>query len=125
MVKFRVFSIRYNPLDLTFGRMKMGNTSKINKLLTTSRDPGEIQDWIFSLTPLGVAFAFYMLFIMSTDIEPKGLFLAYGAAAGIIGLETYWIFRGWRNNHASTILMGLVGIAITLGALGLFVEYLT
>ena len=102
----------------------MGNTGKLNKLLTTSRDPSEVQDWIFSLTPLGVAFAFYILFIMSTDIQPKGLFLAYGATAGIIGLETYWIFRGWRNNHASTILMGLIGVAITLGVLGLFVEYL-
>ena len=100
----------------------MGNTSKLNKLLTTSRDPCEVQDWLFSLTPIGVAFAFYMIFIMSTDIEPKGLFIAYGAAAGIIGLESYWVVRGWRNNHAITIVMGLIGIAITLGLLGLYVS---
>jgi len=103
----------------------MGTTSKLNRLLATSRDPGEVQNWIFSLTPLGVAFSFYILFIMSADIEPKGLFLAYGAAAGFIGLETYWIFRGWRNNHIITILMGLVGIALTLGLLSLYVNYLS
>jgi hypothetical protein len=100
----------------------MGN-SKLKKLLTTSRDPGEVQDWIFSLTPLGVAFAFYIIFIMSTDIEPKGLFLAYGAAAGIIGLESYWIFRGWRNNHTSTIVMGFLGIAITLSLLWMYMSF--
>jgi len=100
----------------------MGNTSKLNKLLTTSRGPGEIQDWIFSLTPVGVAFVFYLIFIMSTDIEPKEIFLAYGAAAGIIGLESYWVMRGWRNNHVSTILMGLIGIVLTLGVLGLYLS---
>jgi len=100
----------------------MGNTSKLNKLLTTSRNPGEIQDWIFSLTPLGVAFVFYIIFIMSTNVEPKGLFMAGGAAAGIIGLESYWIFRGWRNNNMSTIVMGLIGIAITLCLLGFYMS---
>lgn len=94
--------------------------SKLNKLVTTHRGPGEIQDWIFSLTPIGVAFAFYLVFIMSTEIEPKGLFIAFGAAAGFIGLESYWIIRGWRNNHFITIVMGLLGIAMTLGLLGLY-----
>jgi hypothetical protein len=102
----------------------MGDTSKLNKLLKTSRGPAEIQNWLFSLTPLGVAFVFYIIFIMSTDVEPKGLFMAGGAAAGIIGLESYWIFRGWRNNHASTIVMGLIGIAITLGLLVLYMSYI-
>ena len=91
----------------------MENTSKLNKLLTTHRGPGEVQDWIFSLTPIGVAFVFYLIFIMSTNIEPKGLFIAYGAAAGFIGLESYWIIRGWRNNHLLTIMLGLIGIGIT------------
>jgi len=100
----------------------MGNTSKVNKLLSTHRDPNEVQDWIFSLTPIGVAFGFYMMFILSSDIEPKGLFVAYGAAAGLIGLESYWIVRGWRKNHASTIVMGILGIALTLGALFLYVS---
>jgi hypothetical protein len=100
----------------------MGSASKLNKLLTTSRDKSEAEDWIFSLTPMGVAFAFYIMFIMSTNIEPKGLFLAYGAAAGFIGLESYWIVRGWRKNNASTIIMGLIGIAITLSLLFLYVS---
>ena len=100
----------------------MERTSKLNKLLTTGRDKSEAEDWIFSLTPMGVAFAFYMLFIMSTNIEPKGLFLAYGAAAGFIGLESYWIIRGWRKNNVSTIVMGLIGIAITLSLLFLYVS---
>ena len=98
----------------------MGNQSKLNKLVTTHRGPGEVQDWIFSLTPIGVAFTFYIVFIMSSAIEPKGLFIAFGAAAGFIGLESYWIIRGWRNNHAITIVMGLLGIAMTLGLLGLY-----
>ena len=98
----------------------MGSASKLNKLLTTSRDKSEAEDWIFSLTPMGVAYAFYIMFIMSTNIEPKGLFLAYGAAAGFIGLESYWIVRGWRKNNASTIVMGLIGIAVTLGLLFIY-----
>ena len=102
----------------------MGTTGKLNKLLTTSRDPNEVQDWIFSLTPIGVAFGFYMIFIMSSSIEPKGLFVAYGAAAGIIGLESYWIIRGWRKNNVSTVVMGVIGIAITLGLLFLYVSTL-
>jgi len=100
----------------------MGSANKLDKLLTTDRDPGEVQDWIFSLTPIGVAFVFYILFIVSTDIEPKGLFVAYGAAAGLIGLESYWIVRGWRKNHLSTVVMGLIGIAMTLGLLFLYMS---
>ena len=100
----------------------MGSASKLNKLLTTSRGKTETEDWIFSLTPMGVAFVFYVMFIVSTNIEPKGLFLAYGAAAGFIGLESYWIVRGWRNNHASTIIMGVIGIVVTLCMLGFYIS---
>jgi len=100
----------------------MGSESKLSKLLTTDRDKNETEDWIFSLTPMGVAFVFYIMFIMSTEIEPKGLFLAYGAAAGFIGLESYWIVRGWRKNNVSTIVMGIIGITITLGLLFLYVS---
>jgi len=102
----------------------MGSASKLNKLLTTSRGKSETEDWIFSLTPMGVAFVFYVMFIMSANIEPKGIFLAYGAAAGFIGLESYWIVRGWRKNNVSTILMGLLGIAITLGMLFLYKSFI-
>jgi hypothetical protein len=101
----------------------MSDSSKVNKLLYTSRDPSELQDWLFSLTPIGVAFVFYILFIMSSDIEPKGVFIAYGAAAGVIGLESYWIIRGWRKNNLSTIIMGITGIILTLGALALYLSF--
>ena len=100
----------------------MENTGKLNKLLTTHRGPGEVQDWIFSLTPIGVAFVFYLIFIMSTNIEPKGPFIAYGAAAGFIGLQSYWIIRGWRNNHLLTIMLGFIGIALTAAILGIYLS---
>jgi hypothetical protein len=102
----------------------MGSASKLNKLLTTSRGKSETEDWIFSLTPMGVAFVFYVMFIMSANIEPKGIFLAYGAAAGFIGLESYWIVRGWRKNNVSTIVMGLLGIVITVGILFLYKSFI-
>jgi hypothetical protein len=100
----------------------MRDADKLNKLLTTHRGPEEIQDWIFSLTPIGVAFVFYIVFIMSSNIEPKGLFIAYGAAAGFIGLESYWMVRGWHNNHGSTVIMGAIGILITIVVLGMYMS---
>ena len=84
----------------------MADESKFNKLLATKRKAGEAEDWIFSLTPISVAFVFYIMFIISTDIEQKGLFIAFGAAAGVVGLESYWIVRGWRQNHISTVNKG-------------------
>ena len=101
----------------------MAEESKLEKLVKTSRKTGEAEDWIFSLTPISIAFVFYIMFIISSDIEQKGLFIAYGAAAGLIGLESYWIVRGWRNNHGSTVLMGIIGIAITLGLLKLYMSF--
>ncbi len=100
----------------------MTETSKINKLLKTKRAHGEVEDWIFSLTPIGVAFVFYIMFIVSSDIEQKGLFIAFGAAAGLVGLESYWVIRGWRQHHLSTVIMGVLGILITLGALNLYMS---
>jgi len=101
----------------------MENEHKLKKLIKTKRKVGEAEDWIFSLTPVGIAFVFYIMFIISSDIEQKGLFVAYGAAAGMIGLETYWIVRGWRNDHGSTVIMGILGIAITLGLLKLYLAF--
>ena len=101
----------------------MSKASKLEKLLKTKRDAGEAENWIFSLTPIVVAFVFYILFIITTDIENKGLFIAYGAAAGIIGLQSYWIVRGWRKNYLSTIVMGVLGIVITLGLLKLYMYF--
>ena len=94
--------------------------SKLNKLLTTRRDPREVQDWIFSLTPLGVAFVFFFVFMLGMDIPDKTLVLVVGFAAGFTGLQSYWVFRGWCRNHFSTVLLGVIGIAITLSALWLY-----
>ena len=101
----------------------MSSQSKISKLARTSRDRGDAESWVFSLTPIFIAFVFYIMFIITTDFEQKALFIAYGAAAGFIGLETYWIVRGWRNNHGSTVVMGVIGIAITLGLLKLYLFF--
>ncbi len=101
----------------------MEEESKLNKFLKTKRKAGEAEDWIFSLTPISVAFVFYIIFIMSTDIEQKGVFIAFGAAAGLIGLESYWIVRGWRQHHLSTVVMGVMGIAVTLGLLNMYMSF--
>ena len=93
----------------------MEATSKLSRLLRTTRDQKEIEDWIFSLTPLGVAFVFFIIFVLPMDLPNKDMILVTGIAAGFIGLQSYWIFRGWRKNHLSTILLGIVGIMITLG----------
>jgi uncharacterized membrane protein len=92
----------------------MASTSKLNQLIKTSRDPNEIQDWLFSLTPLGVAFVFFLVFLLPMDIANKDIILITGIAAGFTGLESYWVFRGWRKNHGSTVLLGLLGIALTI-----------
>ena len=101
----------------------MEDKSKLNKLFTTGRGPDEAGNWVFSLVPVAVAFVFYMIFITSSNMENKDVFLAYGAAAGFIGLESYWILRGWRNNHGSTVLMGALGIAATLGILSFYLSF--
>lgn len=102
----------------------MNDENKLEKLINTSRETGEGEEWIFSLTPVAVAFVFYIMFIITTELENKGLFIAYGGAAGMIGLETYWIVRGWRRNHGSTVLMGFLGIAVTLGLLWLYMSFI-
>lgn len=92
----------------------MSGTNKVSKLLKTSRGPQEIQDWMFSLAPLGVAFTFFLIFMWPLDLPNKDIIIINGIAAGFIGLESYWIFRGWRKNHIVTILLGLLGIAVTV-----------
>ncbi len=101
----------------------MEEKSKLKKLLTTDRGPDEAGNWIFSLVPVAVAFTFYIVFITTSGLENKDIFVAYGAAAGFIGLESYWVLRGWRSNHGSTVLMGIIGIAATLGLLSLYLSF--
>lgn len=93
----------------------MAETSKLTKMMNTSRDRFEVEDWLFTLMPLGVAFVFFIVFILSSDIANKGLVMVVGTAAGFIGLQSYWVFRGWRKNHMVTVLTGLASIAIVLG----------
>ena len=98
------------------------NSSKLKELLSTSRDPDEVHDWLFSLIPLGVAFVFFFIFLLPMDIANKNTILITGFAAGFAGLESYWVLRGWRKNHGSTVVMGVIGIAVTFGVVGLYIS---
>jgi len=100
----------------------MTNEGKLSKLLKTARDQQEVEDWILSLTPLGVAFVFFFIFLLPMDIPSKDVVLIVGTAAGFTGLQSYWIFRGWRKNHALTILLGLLGIALALALVWLYLS---
>lgn len=95
-----------------------------DKSPTTVNSSEVVENWIFSLIPVGVAFLFYVVFILQANLENANLFLAYGATAGFIGLESFWIIRGWRNNRISTVVMGFTGIAITLGILYLYLSFM-
>ena len=89
--------------------------------LSNASNSEVVENWIFSLIPVGVAFIFYVVFILQSDIDNKNLFLAYGATAGFIGLESYWITQGIRKKRTNVVVMGFVGIAITLGVLSLII----
>lgn len=102
----------------------MGVTKKIGQFIATSRDEKEIERWLFSLTPLGVAFVFFFIFLLPMDIPDKNTFLVLGAAAGFAGLEGYWIFRGWQRNELSTVIMGLLGLGMTVGLSYMYMSYI-
>jgi hypothetical protein len=67
-----------------------------------------------------VAFVFFFIFLLPMNIPNKDMVMVIGVAAGFIGLQSYWIFRGWCKNHALTIVLGLVGIAVVLGLVKLY-----
>ena len=98
----------------------MADDGKLGKLLRTGRNPQEIETWLFSLIPLGVAFVFFFIFMLPMDIPRKDVVMVIGTAAGFTGLQSYCIFRGWRKNHALTIVLGLIGIAIVLWLVRLY-----
>ena len=98
---------------------------KMNDILNTPRDSQEIQRWMFSLIPLGVAFVFFFIFMLSMQIPNKDIILVTGAAAGFAGLEAYWVFRGWQRNEGLTILLGIVGIVLTGIFVWWYVNYLS
>ena len=89
----------------------MGARKKIKKMFEGERDPAEMSTWIFSLTPLGIAFCFYFVFLLPMEIENKDLLYVVGAAAGFSGLQAYWIARGWKREEGITVILGFVGIA--------------
>ena len=89
-------------------------SKKLRKLTDGHRDAEEMSTWIFSLTPLGVAFCFYFVFLLPMEIENKDLLYVMGAAAGFAGLQGYWVHRGWTRNDGLTVILGLAGIAFAL-----------
>ena len=76
-----------------------------------------VESWIVSLIPISVAFVFYLVFIMTTNLPNKGEFIAYGAAAGFVGLESYWVVQGVMMQKKRIIIMGLSGIALTIAVI--------
>ncbi len=102
----------------------MGLGDKVDKLLESKRDEQEVQRWIFSLIPLGVAFVFFFIFMLPMDLANKDVILVTGAAAGFAGLQTYWIFRGWQRDEALTILLGIIGIVIVALFVWAYVTFL-
>lgn len=88
----------------------MSLSKKFKKMFKGERDPAEMGTWIFTLTPLGIAFCFYFVFLLPMDIENKDLLYVVGAAAGFSGLQAYWISRGWKRNDGMTVVLGTVGI---------------
>ena len=83
-----------------------------------------VGDWMFTAIPLGVAFAFYVVFISVMNFEHTELFIAFGAAAAFIGLETYWIVRGLFTQNYGPVFMGFFGIAATLGILYMYLSFI-
>jgi hypothetical protein len=104
------------------GPGSMDGDHKLKKLLKTPRDPREVQDWILSLTPLGVAFVFFFVLIAPMDLPNKELIMVAGVAAGFAGLQSYWIFRGWQKNHGSTVVLGVIGLVLILALAWLYVS---
>ena len=100
-----------------------GSGKKLRRMFQGERDPSEMSTWIFSLTPLGIAFAFYFVFLLPMEIENKDLLYVVGAAAGFTGLQAYWIGRGWKREEGITVVLGIVGIIfaflLTWGYIGL------
>lgn len=85
------------------------------KSLEDASNSEVVESWVFSLIPVGVAFVFYVVFILQSDLDNKNVFIAYGAIAGFIGLETYWIMMGLQKQRKGIVVLGTIGILLTLG----------
>ena len=102
----------------------MGVTDKNNRMRVAKRDEKEVQRWIFSLIPLGVAFVFFFIFMLPMQIPNKDVILITGAAAGFAGLQTFWIFRGLRRGEGLTVVLGVIGIAIAAAFVWSYITFL-
>ena len=80
---------------------------KIDNLIQSRRDSAEVQRWLFSLVPLGVAFVFFFLLILPMEIAHKDMVVVTGLAAGFAGLQGYW-----QRNEGLTVLLGFLGIVL-------------
>jgi hypothetical protein len=101
----------------------MKASDKFSRLLNANRQPRELEDWVFSVAALGLSFFFYLILVLSSGLESRGLLIAYGAAAAFIGLQSYWIIRGWQKNNLITILLGIAGMLVVLAALWLYLLF--
>lgn len=99
-------------------------SDKVDHILHSHQDEKEVQLWIFSLTPLGVAFAFFLVFMLPLEISNKDIILVAAGGAGFAGLQAYWIFRGWRREEGLTILLGVLGLAATMAFVWSYAEFL-
>ncbi len=88
----------------------MNFSEKIKEMFKSEREHTEMGTWIFSLTPLGIAFCFYFIILLPMEIPNKNLLYVAGAAAGFSGLQAYWIARGWKRNDGMTVVLGIIGI---------------
>lgn len=98
----------------------MGIVQKLSRMNATTRDSEEIGHWFTSLAPLVVAFTFFIVFVSASAIPYKSELYVMGAAAGFSGLQIFWVVRGWRRNEATTVILGLVGIAIAVSLAWLY-----
>ena len=102
----------------------MRTTNKLKKLFEGGREIKEVERWIFSLAPLGVAFVFFVVFLLPIEIQNKGLVYMTGMAAGFIGLQTYWIIRGWKRNEGMTIVLGAISIGMIIAIAWAYVHFI-
>lgn len=98
----------------------MDGPGKVRRRTIQPGRSGELSDWLNSLTPIGVAFVCYVGIILAAGIEPTAKLIAYGCAAAVIGLQCYWILRGLRKNHLGTMVSGILGAALAVLLLDLF-----
>lgn len=103
---------------------RMSFFARLKNTLSINRHEDELHWWMFSMAPLGVAFAFFFVFILPLEIPEKDVVLVTGFAAGFAGLQTYWIFRGWRRSEGLTMLLGIVSIIAVAALVWWYIVFL-